>query len=172
MSDLEQELLEAEREGWRALASGRAGEHYRQHLGGECSDGFPVWCHVKAGSDRCNGGRSAVVELRPGRSSGRRVVWRRRHCGVSGERTAGWREAVCGDRQQHVRPPRRTVAAGIPSAVARLILNIDLTRGWVHPFSHPREKGHTPRDMSIKPSPGRRHHPHRRCHSPVRPGVA
>jgi hypothetical protein len=32
MSDLEQELLEAEREGWRALASGRAGEHYRQHL--------------------------------------------------------------------------------------------------------------------------------------------
>jgi hypothetical protein len=41
MSDLEQELLEAEREGWRALASGRAGEHYRQHLAANAVMAFP-----------------------------------------------------------------------------------------------------------------------------------
>jgi hypothetical protein len=32
MSDLEQELIRAEHDGWRALASGRGAEHYRRHL--------------------------------------------------------------------------------------------------------------------------------------------
>jgi hypothetical protein len=41
MSDLEQELLEAEWEGWRALASGRGGDHYRQHLTANAVMAFP-----------------------------------------------------------------------------------------------------------------------------------
>jgi hypothetical protein len=41
MSDLEQELIEAEREGWQALASGRGGEHYRQHLAANAVMAFP-----------------------------------------------------------------------------------------------------------------------------------
>jgi Domain of unknown function (DUF4440) len=41
MTDLAQELLEAEWEGWRALASGRGGEHYRQHLAANAVMAFP-----------------------------------------------------------------------------------------------------------------------------------
>jgi hypothetical protein len=41
MSDLEQELITAEREGWEALASGRGGEHYRQHLAANAVMAFP-----------------------------------------------------------------------------------------------------------------------------------
>jgi hypothetical protein len=41
MSDLEQELIEAEREGWQALASGRGGDHYRQHLAANAVMAFP-----------------------------------------------------------------------------------------------------------------------------------
>jgi hypothetical protein len=32
LSDLGQELIDAEREGWEALASGHGGEHYRTHV--------------------------------------------------------------------------------------------------------------------------------------------
>src|SRR5688572_20300323 len=41
MSDLDQELIEAEREGWQALASGRGGDHYRQHLAANAVMAFP-----------------------------------------------------------------------------------------------------------------------------------
>ncbi len=41
MSDLAEELLEAEWEGWRALASGGGGEHYRQHLAANAVMAFP-----------------------------------------------------------------------------------------------------------------------------------
>jgi hypothetical protein len=41
MSGLEQELLEAEWEGWRAWAFGRGGEHYRQHLAANAVMAFP-----------------------------------------------------------------------------------------------------------------------------------
>jgi hypothetical protein len=41
MTDLAQELIDAEREGWEALASGRGGEHYRRHLAPNAVMAFP-----------------------------------------------------------------------------------------------------------------------------------
>lgn len=41
MTDLALELIDAEREGWEALASGRGGEHYRRHLAPNAVMAFP-----------------------------------------------------------------------------------------------------------------------------------
>ena len=41
MRDLARELIDAEREGWEALASGRGGEHYRTHLAPNAVMAFP-----------------------------------------------------------------------------------------------------------------------------------
>jgi hypothetical protein len=41
MTDLAQELIDAEREGWEALASGRGGEHYRMRLAPNAVMAFP-----------------------------------------------------------------------------------------------------------------------------------
>jgi Domain of unknown function (DUF4440) len=41
MTDLAQELIEAEREGWEALASGRGGEHHRTRLAPNAVMAFP-----------------------------------------------------------------------------------------------------------------------------------
>jgi hypothetical protein len=41
MRDLAQELIDAEREGWEALASGHGGEHYRMHLAPNAVMAFP-----------------------------------------------------------------------------------------------------------------------------------
>ena len=41
MADLAQELIDAEREGWEALASGRGGEHYQTHLAPNAVMAFP-----------------------------------------------------------------------------------------------------------------------------------
>jgi Domain of unknown function (DUF4440) len=41
LSDLDRQLIDAEREGWEALASGRAGEHYRMHLAPNAVMAFP-----------------------------------------------------------------------------------------------------------------------------------
>jgi hypothetical protein len=41
MTDLAQELIDAEREGWEALASSRGGEHYRTHLAPKAMMAFP-----------------------------------------------------------------------------------------------------------------------------------
>ena len=123
-------------------------------------DGLPVGCYVKAGSDRCNGGCAAVVELRPGRFKSSScpptaALW------CIGERTAGWRGAVCGDRQQHVRPRRRTVADGIPSAVARLTLSERLC--------DKHRVGQAAKFVWIRPQTrGRRHHPRRHGDRSVR----
>ena len=41
MRDLAQELIDAEREDWEELASGRGGEHYRTHLAPNAMMAFP-----------------------------------------------------------------------------------------------------------------------------------
>jgi hypothetical protein len=41
LSDLDRQLIDAERAGWEALASGRAGEHYRMHLAPNAVMAFP-----------------------------------------------------------------------------------------------------------------------------------
>ena len=49
MSDLEHELINAERAGWEALATGRAGEHYRQHLAANAIMALPFGVMTRIG---------------------------------------------------------------------------------------------------------------------------
>jgi hypothetical protein len=92
MPDLALELIDAEREGWEALASGRGGEHYQTHLAPNAVMAFPFG--VMSRQEAIN-----AMEAAPPWSSfdlvglKSRVVCRQRHCGVSGERAARRRRA-------------------------------------------------------------------------------
>ena len=71
MPDLAQELIDAEREGWEALASGRGGEHYQTHLAPNAVMAFPFGVISRQEAIDAMVGRAAVVELRSCRPSSR-----------------------------------------------------------------------------------------------------
>ena len=54
MSELAQQLIDADRKGWEVLASGSGGEHCRTHLAPNVLTAFSLRGGVQTGSDRCD----------------------------------------------------------------------------------------------------------------------